>query len=92
MLGPLASLVTASSALVKTGPGAVHGAILTAGSDAATLILYDNTSGTGTKVIGTIKAAINTTVGFSIPNGAAFSKGLYATIIGTSPEVTVVYS
>ncbi len=92
MVGPLISTVIAASALVKTGPGEVYGVILTGGSDAASVILYDNTAGSGTKAIGAIKAASGASVSFSLPNGVAFSKGLYATITGTTPEVTVVYS
>lgn len=92
MIGPVQSVVLSSSAAVKGGPGVVYGLILTAGADAASVVLYDNTSGATPKLIGTVKAAINTSVEVSFPNGVAFGTGCYATITGTTPDVTVLYS
>lgn len=92
MIGPAASVVLASSAQVKTGPGAVYGVVVTGGSDAASLILYDNTSGADPKIIGTIKAAATVSVAVSFPNGIVFGAGCYATITGTAPSITVVYA
>lgn len=91
-MGPFSSLVTATSALVKTGPGAVHAVTLSGGSDAATLILADATSGTTPALWATIKAAANTTVTVFFPGGLGFGTGCYATITGTTPSVGVMYS
>lgn len=79
---------TGSSALVKSGPGGVHSVTLAAGSDAATLILYNNTSGTGT-VIWKLAAAQNTSE--SAVLDAAFSKGCYAALTGTGPAASVTF-
>lgn len=88
MLGSYNYDNTGSSALVKTGPGGVHSVTLAAGSDAATLILYDNTSGTGT-VIWKLAAAQNTSESAVID--ASFSTGCYAALTGTSPAASVAY-
>lgn len=79
---------TASSAAVKTGPGGVHTVTLTAAADAATLILYDNTAGSGT-IITKLAAAIGTTahVELDVP----FSVGCYAALTGTAPSATVTF-
>ena len=79
---------TGSSALIKTGNGGVTSATLAAGSDAATLILYDNTAGSGTAFL-KLAAAANTTAhaNFSFPMG--FTTGCYAALTGTGPNATV---
>lgn len=92
MIGPMQSTVVQASGLIKTGPGVIYGLILSGGADAATVILYDNTAGSGTKAIGLVKAAINSTVHVSFPGGIAFGAGCYATITGTTPDVTVIFS
>ena len=90
-MGPYGIKITASSALVKTGPGILHAATLTGGSDAATLILYNNIAGSGTKAYAILKAAIDTTVHVEIPGGVPFGTGLYAEITGTTPDVAVFF-
>jgi hypothetical protein len=80
--------VTASGA-VKSGPGVLHSLVLTAGSDAATATVYDETSGSG-DVIVAIKAAANATE--SVVLDVAFGVGLYVALSGTSPTVTVSYA
>lgn len=81
--------ITADS-LIHTGPGSIDSVLLTAGSDAATLIIYDNTAASGT-VVATLKAAANTCFQWS-PRGHVLSKGAYGDITGTSPEAVIVYS
>lgn len=78
----------AASALVKTGPGVVHSVVLTGGSDAATLVLGDEVA-TGGDAIVTLGAAAGASV--SAVLDVAFGVGLYATITGTAPAVTVSY-
>ena len=80
----------AASAIVKTGPGLVTGIILTAGADTATVTLYDNTAGSGT-VLAKFSAVTNTTSAVSLAHPLSFGKGIYATITGTSPSITVMY-
>lgn len=82
---------TAESALIHTGPGVIYQAMLTGGSDAATLILYDEVAGSGTTLAATIKAAINTTVVVQFPGGVAFGVGLYAAVSGTAASVSLVW-
>ena len=81
---------TGESAAIVSGPGRVYGAVLAAGSDAATLILYDNTAGSGTVIL-KLAAVANTSEAISIPGGVTFSTGCYAAVTGTSPSVTIFY-
>jgi hypothetical protein len=78
----------AASALIKTGPGVLHSVVLTGGSDAATLILGDEVATAGDSIIGLAAAA---GVSASAVLDVAFGVGLYATITGTAPKVTVSY-
>jgi hypothetical protein len=83
------NITLASSAAVKSGPGSVATLNLTAGADTATVILYDNTAGSGT-VICKRSAVANT----SAPEATLhvpFSIGCYAAITGTAPSVTVTF-
>jgi len=90
MLGPVGFINKAASAAFKTGGGILYGLVLTGGSDAATLIVYDNTSGTGT-VIAKLAAAAGVTVSVSIPNGVTFTTGAYAALTGTAPSASAFY-
>lgn len=83
-----ASKNTAEAVAVKSGPGGVHTVTLTAAADAATLILYDNTAGSGT-VICKLAAAIGTTAHVALD--APFSTGCYAAVTGTAPNATITY-
>ena len=77
-----------TSGVVRSGPGLLSGFSLTAGSDTATLILYDNTAGSGT-IIAKVSAVANTTVSVQLPIPAAFGTGVYAALTGTGPSATV---
>lgn len=81
--------LTASGA-VKTGPGALAGVLLAAGADAASVTVYDNTAGSGAK-LAVVKAAAGASAGWTPGGLQACSKGLYAAITGTSPDVFVIY-
>jgi hypothetical protein len=85
-----ASTTTAASAAIRSGPGALVAVLLTAGSDAASATIYDNTAGSGT-VLAVLQAAANSTVSWTPPGGQAAAHGLYAALTGTAPSVTVVY-
>lgn len=80
---------TGTSAAVRTGPGTLHSVVLAAGSDAATLIVYDNTAGSGTVIC---KLAAVANGGASAVLDVAFSKGLYAALTGTGPSASLAYS
>jgi hypothetical protein len=77
---------TATSAVVQTGPGTIHTVVLAAAADAATLILYNNTAGSGT-ILCKLAAPIGVTayVQLDIP----FSIGCYAALTGTAPNATI---
>lgn len=83
--------VISSSGAIKSGNGILYAITLTGGSDAATLTLYDELSGSGDQMVATIKAATNTTVHLIFPGGIVFGIGCYATITGTSPSVSASY-
>ena len=80
-----------SSATVHTGTGDVISVVLTSGSDAATAIVYDNTSATGTIVCKLAANAANTTAvwqpGAALPVGT----GIHVALTGTAPSCTVAY-
>ena len=78
----------AASALIKTGPGVIHTVTLTGGSDAATVVLGDEVATAGDSIIALAAAA---GVSASAVLEVAFGVGLYATITGTAPKVTVSY-
>ena len=78
----------AASALIKTGPGVLHSITLTGGSDAATVVLGDEVATGGDAIVGMAAAAGVTA---SAVLDVAFGVGLYATITGTAPKVTVSY-
>ena len=77
----------AASALIKTGPGVLHSVVLTGGSDAATLILGDEIATGGDAIVGLAAAGVTASAVLDV----AFGVGLYATITGTAPKITVSY-
>lgn len=90
MQTPVQQTAVTSDVAVNSAPGALCGVVLTAGSDLATLILYDNTAASGTILV-TLKAAANTTVAWEAQSPRAVSKGIYADISGTGPAAYVGY-
>lgn len=85
-----ASTTTAESAAIKSGPGRLIAAGLTGGSDGATLIVYDNTAGSGTVLV-KLAAAAGVSVQWTPPGGQVAARGLYAAVTGTAASATVVY-
>ena len=85
-----ASTTTAATATIRTGPGALLAVLLTGGSDAATVTLYDNTANSGA-ILAVLKAAAATTVAWTPPGGQAAALGIHAVITGAAPSMTVVY-
>jgi len=76
---------------VKSGTGDLVGVLLTAGSAAATLILYDNASEASGTVLASLKAGANTIASWTPVLPYPFANGCYADIGGTGAEATVVY-
>ena len=82
--------VTADGA-IKAAPGALCSVVLTGGSDAATLVLYDNASAASGTVLLTLKAAAATSIVFTPAQAAAVGKGIYADITGTAAAAYVAF-
>lgn len=78
-----------TSGLVKSGPGVVHAVLLTAGSDAATATVYDETSGSG-DILAVVKAGAEGSAAAVLD--VAFGVGCYVALSGTGPTVTVSYA
>jgi hypothetical protein len=77
-----------ASGLVKTGPGVLHSVVLTGGTDAAIVVLGDEVATSGDTVV---RLAAATGVSVCAVLDVAFGVGLYATITGTQPKVTVSF-
>lgn len=79
-----------ASGQVKASAGIFVGCNLTGGSDAATLIVYDNTAGSGT-ILCKLAAAAGVSVTFFPCAPVRANTGMYATLTGTAPSATVVW-
>lgn len=91
MNSPVSSTTTAVAATIKSGPGQLTSVTLTAGSDAATAILYDNTAASGTVIVKLACAAANTTAHVDLSRPFVFSTGCHVALTGTAPSVTIGY-
>lgn len=91
MIGAAGHLEITSDGVVKAAPGILVSVLLTAGADAATIILYDNASTASGTVLATVKAAANLTAQWTPTSGYAAANGIYADVTGTSPTAYVVY-
>lgn len=83
--------ITAST-LITTGPGEFYGVFVNSQTNGATIDVYDNTSGSGEQLVGTLTTAAGT-VGLTLPRlpqAVQHSTGLYVDITGTV-DVTVYY-
>lgn len=90
-IASVTSVEKTTDGAVKASGGQLCSVVLTAGSDTATVVLYNNPSAaSGTKVL-TLKAAANTSVVFTPVQPLSFSAGLYADLTGTDPAVYVGY-
>ena len=79
----------AASGLIKTGPGILHSVTIQAGSDAATVVIGDEVATAGDTLLMLGAATAGTSVCAVLD--VSFGVGLYATITGTDPGVTVSY-
>ena len=82
------SVTVTASGLVKTGPGIINAVIISSGV-AVTVKLWDNTAASGPILLDTTAAL---TPLLTIPLNAGFVTGLFATITGTTPSVTLLWS
>ena len=80
------NITTATTTVVKTGPGVLVSIVLNE-TNAGTITIYDNTAGSGTK-IGTIAAAAG--AGSVFGYLAQFTTGLTVVTAGAD-DITVVY-
>lgn len=72
--------VLTSSALLRTGPGAVRGFVITAGT-AVTVAIYDATSATGTPIYPA--SALNAGAVVTLPSTRKCLTGIYVAVTGT---------
>jgi len=79
-----------SSGAVKASAGLVAGIVITGGVDAASVTLSNHASNNSVPLV-MVKAAINTTATAMLAAPVYFSAGIFATITGTTPSVTVIY-
>lgn len=90
MLDKASWVTIASTAVVKATPATLIAVALTATSDTATAIVYDNATTTGTVVL-KLSPAANTTATFCPGVGLPMANGIYVAITGTTPSCTLVY-
>ena len=87
----LQTKATQASAAIRSGPGALAGVLLTAGSDAASVTIYDNASAASGDKLAVVKAAANSSAAWSPPDAQICSSGLYAEVTGTTPDIFITY-
>jgi hypothetical protein len=80
------NITTATTTVVKSGAGVLHSIVINKPGTTDTLTIYDNTSGSGTK-IGTITVSGSTPYVFDV----AFGTGLTIVSGGTAGDYTVSY-
>lgn len=90
-MGPAGHKRLNASGAVKASGGALVAFQITGGGDAATVTLYDNPSAGSGVILGKLSVAAGISDDFCPCMPYAFSKGCYATITGTTPEVVVVF-
>ena len=90
-LGAINSDALADDQTVYTGAALLWGAVLTAGADVATLILYDNTAKSGVKLI-QLSAVANTTARVTLAQPILVTTGIEAAITGTAPFAFAYYN
>lgn len=82
--------VMTASGLAYTGATEVYSIVLAAGSDAATVIIYDWTDATGTRAI-KLSAAAGTSAIYTPTDTLKIKSGIYVVLTGTSPALTVQF-
>ncbi len=82
-------LVISSDTLVKRGAGKLKGFLCTAAASTPTVVMYDSTAASGTKIVDTLTPVAGTMYSFPA-DGVFFSTGLYVDI-GNTVTLTMVY-
>lgn len=84
---------TTDGQAVTAARGILGGVLLTSGSDAATVAVYDGTSTSGVLLAKLALDAGNQTTGVELPgDGVVFDVGLFVDVSGTSPTAVVFYA
>jgi hypothetical protein len=81
---PLTPKPLTADAVVSAVPCFLSAVLLTAGSDTATIILYDNATTTSGTIVAKLSATANTTASFTPNNPVNCKVGLYADVGGTA--------
>jgi len=84
------SRTISGSQLLKTGAGVVYGVVVNSHTS-GTLKLWDNTAGSGEVLVNTYTFAAGSSV-VTFPAPLNFQTGLYATLGGTDPSVTILFN
>lgn len=79
-----------ASTQLKASAGTVYGAVVAAGSDTATLIIYDSTTESGEREL-VLKATAGTSAVFTPFRPIKCRTGIYASVAGTAPYATILY-
>lgn len=80
--------VNATGNVTTAKPAVLYSVVLTGGSDAATLVVKDGSSGS---TLLTLKAAANTTVQWRAVRGVHIGTAIHATFTGTGPVAAFEY-
>jgi hypothetical protein len=67
--------------------GVIRHVVLTGGSDAASVVVYNGQDNTGVKLL-TLKAAAGVSIALN-PTAIPFTNGVYVAVTGTAPEVNI---
>lgn len=91
MVSPASHVDVATSKAVKAASGQLVAVVLTPGTAAATLTVYDNPSAaSGTVLVALAAVANGASVEFAPAIPYVFTTGCYASISGTAANATVV--
>ncbi len=91
MPGPATHVNLTADSVVKAAAGQLVACVITAGSDTATLKLYDNATVASGTVLVTIKAVANTSFGWTPTASQVAASGIFADITGTNADATVIF-
>jgi hypothetical protein len=92
MAAATSSGLKSSSAAIVTGPGKVRGLMVeTDGTNAGTVIVYDNTAASGTELVKAVVAGADRNAYFPFEEGIWANTGIYLALSGTGCKAIVLY-
>lgn len=91
MVYPTGFTTVSATGVIKAASGSLSSVTISGAGDAATVTLHDNASAGSGVVVLVVKAAAGATTHVNLSHPLVFSNGLYATVTGTAPSVTVGY-